>query len=235
MLPVDELESRLGYRFVNRQLLIRALTHRSRASELIGSNENTDNEQLEFLGDAVLGFIVSEALVEHHPEAREGELSQLKSHLVRASHLHRCAIALGIGEFLLLGKGEERSGGRERRTLLADGLEAVIGAIHLDGGIEAARHFVHCHIVNALEIPGDIEAMNESNHKSVLQERARALGLPVPRYITVDTMGPEHAKVFVVEGRIGERYSARGSATSKKAASQQAAAELLAQMSVVSS
>jgi ribonuclease-3 len=137
-----------------------------------------------------------------------------------------------LGDFLILGKGEELSGGRERKTLLADGLEAIIGAIQLDGGIEAAREFVHRHILGALENPTDVASMSESNHKSILQERAQALGLPAPRYVTVGTSGPEHAKLFEVEGRIGSKFSARASATSKKAASQKAAAEMLAQMNL---
>ena len=227
MASVDECEGRIGYQFRNREYLTRALTHRSSASEVSNPSERADNEQLEFLGDSVLGFVASEELIARNPAAREGALSQLKSHLVSAAHLHKCALELRLGEFLILGRGEERSGGRERKALLADALEAVIGAIHLDGGIEPARRFIYEHVLGALDNPDDLAAIAESNHKSILQEKAQARGLPVPRYVTVGTAGPEHAKVFIVEGRIGTQFSARASASSKKAASQQAAAELL--------
>jgi ribonuclease-3 len=227
---VETLEQKLGYRFRNRELLARALTHRSRLSER-GSPmpETGDNEQLEFLGDSVLGFIASEALVLRNPSVREGQLSKWKAHLVSSTHLHGCAITLGLGDHLLLGRGEERNGGRQRRTLLANALEAVIAAIHLDGGIDAARTFIEQHILDVLENPADVESMGWLNHKSVLQERTQALGLPVPRYTTVETSGPEHAKIFTVEVRVGDRLSrARGS--SKKDASQQAAQLLIEQL-----
>src|SRR5258708_9708056 len=131
--PIGRLEDELVYRFSNGELLVRALTHRSRAAEQ-GALGDGDNEQLEFLGDAILGFVVSEALVEKYPSASEGQLSRWKSYLVSAAHLNGCARAIGLGEFLLLGKGEERNGGRERKTLLANAFKAVIAALHLDGG-----------------------------------------------------------------------------------------------------
>jgi ribonuclease-3 len=229
--PIARLEEKLGYSFTDKQRLLRALTHRSRAVEMSGT-EDRDNEQLEFLGDAVLGFVVCEALVREYPQAREGQLSQWKSHLVSATHLHRCALALSLGEFLLLGRGEERNGGRERKTLLANGMEALIAAIHLDGGIEPARSFVERHILIGLEEldPASFELLN---HKSVLQERTQALGLPIPRYSTVGTSGPEHAKVFTVEARVGDEYASRASGPSKKSASQQAAERLIEQLKSV--
>jgi ribonuclease III len=227
----EAIAEKLGYRFRNRELLTRALTHRSWLSER-GSPlpENADNEQLEFLGDSVLGFIVSEALVRRHPTAREGQLSQWKAQLVSSAHLHRCASALNLGQYLLLGKGEERNGGRQRKTLLANALEAIIAAIHMDGGIDAAREFIEDHVLADLDEGASLESIGLLNYKGLLHERAQALGLPAPQYLTVETSGPDHAKVFTVEVRIGERWWRRASGSSKKAASQQAAEMLIAQL-----
>jgi ribonuclease III len=227
----EAIAEKLGYRFRNRELLTRALTHRSWLSER-GSPlpENADNEQLEFLGDSVLGFIVSEALVRRHPTAREGQLSQWKAQLVSSAHLHRCASALNLGQYLLLGKGEERNGGRQRKTLLANALEAIIAAIHMDGGIDAAREFIEDHVLADLDEGASLESIGLLNYKGLLHERAQALSLPAPQYLTVETSGPDHAKVFTVEVRIGERWRSRASGSSKKAASQQAAEMLIAQL-----
>lgn len=228
---LEALEDQFGYRFLNRELLVRALTHRSWLSER-GSPmpESGDNEQLEYLGDAILGFVVSEALVLKFPEAREGQLSQWKAHLVSAAYLHQRARVLGLGEFLRLGKGEERNGGRERKTLLANAFEALIAAMHLDGGIDVARKFIEVHVLSGMDRPQDVESIGLLNHKSVLQELSQALGLPIPRYFTVETSGPEHAKVFTVEVRAGDRLVCRARGTSKKAASQQAAERLIEQL-----
>jgi ribonuclease III len=228
--PIQALEEKLGYHFRNQELLVRALTHRSWLSERASPlPENSDNEQLEFLGDSILGFVVSESLVMRHPSLREGQLSQWKADLVSATHLHRCAADLDLGEHLRLGKGEERNGGRARKTLLANALEAVIAAVHMDGGIDAARRLIQQHVLGASENPDDVNSIGLLNHKSVLHEKAQALGLPAPRYETVDTSGPEHAKVFTIEATVGE-FSSRGSGSSKKGASQQAAQLLLEQM-----
>ncbi len=225
--PLEELEAKLEYRFCNRQLLLRALTHRSWAAER-GSPmpKEGDNEQLEFLGDSILGFVVSEALLLRYPLAREGQLSQLKAHLVSAQHLHKCALALGLGEFLQLGRGEERNGGRERKTLLANALEALIAAMHLDGGLIPAQRLIENHILNRIERLEELGPIGLLNYKSLLQERAQALGLPHPRYSTVGTGGPEHAKQFTVEAKIGDALARRATASSKKAASQEAAERL---------
>lgn len=239
--PLARLEEKLGHRFRDPTLLRRALTHRSaladRGPVLLerrpGDSGNQDNEQLEFLGDSILGFVASEALVAHHPGVHEGQLSQWKAHLVSATHLHECALELELGQHLLLGKGEERNGGRERKTLLANGLEAIIAAIYLDGGIGPARSFVEEHILSVLASPEDIESIGLLNHKSVLQERTQAMGLPVPRYATVETSGPEHAKVFLVEVRIGSDFAMRAAGSSKKAASQRAAQLLLEHLEAV--
>lgn len=227
-LPIERLEERLGYQFKDRELLFRALTHRSCAAEK-GALESNDNEQFEFLGDAVLGFVVSEALLARLALAREGELSQWKSHLVSATHLYRCALALELGEFLFLGKGEERNGGRERKTVLANAFEALIAALHLDGGIEIAKTFILKRVLTGVDEVdgGNVELLN---HKSVLQERTQAMGLPIPRYATVGTSGPEHAKMFTVEVRVGDKFTGRAIGSSKKVASQLAAEAALRQM-----
>jgi ribonuclease-3 len=228
--PAEDLEQKLGYRFENRELLRRALTHRSWVSERSPKLPEHDNEQLEFLGDSVLGFLVSESLVAQHPTAWEGQLSQWKAHLVSATHLHRCAVKLGLGEYLQLGRGEERSGGRERKALLANAVEALLAALYLDGGLEPPRAFVHSHILDVIDEPEDVHALELLNFKSVLQERLQALGLPAPRYTIVETNGPEHAKTFVVEAKVGTRFVTRAQGSSKKQASQQAAQLLLEQL-----
>jgi ribonuclease-3 len=223
-----ELESRLNHRFHDAGLLHRALMHSSLANELRTTGaEAADNEQLEFLGDSVLGFLVSEALVSRRPAAREGELSQLKAHLVSAAHLHGVARRLDLGAFLELGRSEEMSGGRAKKTLLVDALEAVIAAIYLDGGIDVAREFVTVHVLDA-PLAADEEAGTDiqpavTNFKSALQELAMGRNLPQPRYTVVREQGPEHAKVFTVEARVGKAWSHQAQGRTKKVAAQRAA------------
>jgi ribonuclease-3 len=225
--PTAGLEEKLGYSFSRPELLVRALTHRSSLSDKTGKMpEADDNEQLEFLGDSILGFVVSEALFRRFPNAREGQLSQWKSHLVSAAYLHQRALTLSLGQYLLLGKGEERNGGRDRPTLLANAFEAVIAAMHLDGGMSPARSFIERTVLAGLD-GLDNEHIELLNHKSVLQERTQAMGLPVPRYTTINSSGPQHAKVFLVEARVGDGLSARAAGSSKKLASQRAAEEML--------
>ena len=220
------LEAGIGYRFRSRELLQRALTHRSWLEGRTSSGqEHEDNEQLEFLGDSVLGFVIAEALVLRRPDAREGQLSRWKAHLVSAAHLHRCALDLDIGRYLLLGRGEDRSGGRERRALLSDAVEALIAAVYLDGGIVSVRQFIEEHILKAN--PDLDETTQENNQKVDLQARAKALGLPNPHYSVVAEEGPDHAKVFVIEVRLGEQLASRARATTKKLASLLAAKQLL--------
>jgi ribonuclease-3 len=174
----------------------------------------------------VLGFVVSEARFRRFPSAREGQLSQWKSHLVSAVYLQTHARALELGEYLFLGKGEERNGGRDRGAMLANALEAVIAAMLLDGGIQAACAFIERTVLAELDGLDD-EHIELLNHKSVLQERTQAMGLPVPRYITVSSAGPQHAKIFTVEVRIGDAMAMRAVGNSKKLASQHAAQEML--------
>lgn len=232
-MPADlqALEEKLEYTFTNRDLLVRALTHRSFCFDrkITDSADITDNEQLEFLGDSILGFLVSERLVSLHPEHHEGRLSKLKAHLVSAVRLHEVARGLELGEFLQLGRSEEMSGGRQKKALLADALEAVIAAMYLDGGIEPARRFVVSRMVADAGIQAALRD-EEVNYKSSLQERAQAVQLPPPHYVIVEESGPGHARIFLVEARIGEAYTSRGSGPSKKAAAQLAAKAMLEQM-----
>ncbi|MFL6414222.1 MAG: ribonuclease III [Bryobacteraceae bacterium] len=228
---LELLEEKLGYQFRNRSLLLHALTHRSWSVEHRDiSPIRSDNERLEFLGDAVLGFVVSEALLDSCPNESEGQLSQRKAHLVSANHLHVCALELDLGDFLLLGKGEEQNGGRGRRTVLANAFEAVIAAIHLDGGLDPAREFIRNTVLREHREGKHQSVSTSLNFKNVLQEEAQARGLPIPRYTIVDTTGPEHAKVFLIEASIGDQFTSRAAGSSKKAASQDAARLLVEQL-----
>lgn len=226
---LQELEAILGYTFQDRNLLVRALTHRSFVFGLNPSNPASfDNEQLEFLGDSILGFLVSEFLVLRHSEWPEGRLSKLKAHLVSATHLHRVAQTLRLGDFLRLGRSEEMSGGRHKRMLLANALEALIAALHIDGGLDAAKQLV---VGKVLENGLDTGLSEpETNYKSQLQERAQAAGLPQPHYVIVNETGPGHAKTFLVEARIGSAYRQQGAGSSKKSAAQNAAKAILDEM-----
>jgi ribonuclease-3 len=227
----EAFEAVLGHRFQNRELLVRALTHKSLAFEVTAEGEtSSDNEQLEFLGDSVLGFLVSDALVTRFPSFPEGRLSKLKAQLVSASHLYRVALAIHLGLHLRVGRSEEMSGGREKKALLADALEAVIAALYLDGGVDAARRFVQEQIIG--EISAEFENCDGGvkDYKSSLQEMAQARKLPPPRYTTVREQGPEHAKVFTVEVRLGRQYSGQAEGLSKKSAGQKAAEVVVRQL-----
>jgi len=225
------LEAAVGHTFRDRELLERALTHKSRAHEQAADTESGgDNEQLEFLGDAVLGFVVSECLVRRYPGAPEGRLSKLKAHLVSAAHLYSVAQALGLGDFLFLGRGEEMSGGREKRALLADAVEAVIAALFFDAGLEPARRFIETRVVGLLEGAEDGAGGAVLDFKSALQEMAQALKLPPPRYVIVAEEGPEHAKTFTVEVRLGKDWVSQAQGQSKKSAGQKAAQHVLQQL-----
>jgi len=225
---VEVLEAAIGHSFQNREFLLRALTHTSHAYEK--SLPLGDNEQLEFLGDAILGFLVSEHLIDRFPSYREGRLSVLKNFLVSASHLHDVAQKLSLGEYLLLGRGEEMSGGRVKKGLLADAVEALIASIYLDGGLEAARRFVVTQILSDTPTLAGYADSLFANFKGALQEIARSLNLPAPRYAVISEHGPAHARRFVVEARIGEEWLAQGEGDSKKSAGQQAAQTVLKQL-----
>src|ERR1035438_7459754 len=212
------LEESLGHHFQRRELLDQALTHSSQAREVealgagsgssgSGSSSKSssgDNENLEFLGDAVLGLVTSEALFHRFPEFQEGHLSKLRAHLVGQRHLLRVAEQLDIGRYMRLGRGEEKSGGRNKASLLVDALEAILAALYLDGGWAAARDFIVRVIVEPelAHMKLETSAMPVMDFKSALQEALQARGGPQPVYALVKEEGPEHKKTFKVEVRL---------------------------------
>jgi ribonuclease-3 len=236
-----DLERTLGYRFVRPELLEQALTHSSQARELesaqpLISKRAGDNEQLEFLGDAVLGLITTEELFHHFPQFREGELSKLRAHLVSEKHLIRVAQTLELGHYLRLGRGEEKSGGRNKTALLVDALEAILGAMYVDSGLETVRRVVLDHIVfPELEIIArNGSSLPLNDYKSALQEKLQAIGRPQPAYILVKERGPEHSKTFTVQARLlkGDELNqtelvGQAEGSTKKDAEQGAARQLL--------
>lgn len=232
------LEAALEYRFQRPELIEQALTHssqaRERESQLGGEAPKVgDNEQLEFLGDAVLALLSSEALYKRFPHFQEGQLSKVRAQLVSEKHLAQVAQQLELGQYLRLGRGEEKSGGRAKNALLADALEAVLAAIYLDGGLEAAREFVQRRVLHAaLDVAGT--GLPVTDFKSALQELMQAAGRRQPVYVLVKQEGPEHKKTFTVEARLTEPESAtkiafvgRAEGTTKKRAEQEAARQVL--------
>jgi ribonuclease-3 len=217
----ETLQRAISYRFRDRGLLEHAMTHTSRANEDV-SGGVTDNESLEFLGDAVLGFVVADMLFREFPQCDEGEKSKMKAMLVSTATLARVAERLQLGDHLLLGRGEEKTGGRRKQALLADGCEALIAAIYLDGGVEHARAFI------ARELGGLIDDMRRDglsarDYKSALQELVQAGNRPLPEYRVVGTLGPDHQKLFDVEVAVAGEALARATGPSKKEAEQEAA------------
>jgi ribonuclease III len=217
------LEKRLGYRFKRLDLLDLALTHRSWANEQ-GIPEHY--ERLEYLGDSVLGLITAEWLYNRYPELPEGELSKLKAQLVSRGTLAKFALELGLGPELKIGVGEDRSGGRSKASLLADSLEAVFGALYLDGGLEVARKT----ILPMLEGVTESVELVVNDAKTQLQEVSQALGWELPEYRLAGSSGPDHNKVFVVECWLAGQLGGRGEGPSKKIAEQRAAADALAKL-----
>lgn len=236
---LTSLEDALGHRFERPSLLRLALSHSSYARENQATRPGetaADNEQLEFLGDSVLSFLISGELVQRFPQFREGTLSKLRAHLVSEKNLSEIARRLGIGEYLQLGRGEDKSGGRGKATLLCDGLEAVIAAMYLDGGIETARLFVLERILNPeLEyLSDDGERWQVTDYKSALQEVIQANSRRLLSYTVVGEEGPEHRKNFTVEVRLLDASSPgkaifvrRAVGPTKKKAEQDAARQIL--------
>jgi ribonuclease-3 len=224
--PADsrQLERRLGYRFKDRDLLREALTHGSAARA--GRRPRPTNERLEFLGDRVVGLAVAELLIRRYPDEPEGALTPRLSGLVSEPALAETARALGLGTWLTVARSEEEAGGRERPAILADAFEALIGAVYLDGGWEAAAAVVH----RCLEPRLETMVLPPHNAKSRLQEWAQARSLGLPQYEIVQTAGPDHAPEFEVAVAVAGLPPAHGRASSKRAAEQAAAAALLAQL-----
>jgi ribonuclease-3 len=246
------LEAALGHGFARLELLVCALTHRSLANQqtqesnqqILGNGADpapaaSDNERLEFLGDAVLGLVVGEALFLSHPEWQEGELTRARAQLVSRQHMAKVAKAIALGDHLRLSRGEDRSGLRRKSTVLSNTMEAVIGAVFLDGGLEPVRAFARRYVI------GDaVERLAEElrsgaalgNYKSALQERLQAERIGAPVYRVKSESGPDHRKRFLVEVRLksaeGEpgKALARGTGTTKKHAEQDAARRALARL-----
>lgn len=216
-----QLELVLGYHFQHPEILERALTHSSAANEN-SRPTGQDNEQLEFLGDSIIGFFVSEFLFRNHTGLTEGELSKVRAHLVSATNLSRLARVLQLGNFLFLGKGEEKTGGRKKQALLADALEAIVAAVYLDGGPEPVREFLTRIFRPDLEAIGT-ERFRLKDFKSQLQERLQALRFPPAEYCIIKETGPDHRKHFSVELRIQGQPVAEGQGATKKLAEQEAA------------
>ena len=219
---LDSFQARLGHRFAATDLLVRALTHSSMATPA-----RPDNQRLEFLGDRVLGLVMAEAVLAHDPQASEGQLAPRFNALVRKETCAEIAREIGLGEVLRLGRSERATGGRRKSALLGDALEAVIAAVHIDAGFEAARAVV-------LRLWGDRVARVEADArdaKTALQEWAQARGETPPVYAVVSRSGPDHAPVFVIEAQLSSGQTARGQAPAKRQAEQTAAQALLDKLS----
>lgn len=236
---IATLEESLGYRFQRRELLEQALTHSSQAREVEATGAHGDNENLEFLGDAVLGLVTSEVLFHRFPEFHEGHLSKLRAHLVGQRHLLRVAEQLEIGHYMRLGRGEEKSGGRNKASLLVDALEAILAALYLDGGWAAARDFILRAVVDPelAHMKLETSAIPVMDFKSALQEALQARGAPQPVYALVKEEGPEHKKTFTVEVRLPEPapFMGRAQGATKKRAEQEAARQALEHLSALPS
>jgi ribonuclease-3 len=230
---LDLLETVLDYKFKDRSLLERSVTHRSWAHEQVAPGEELlarqlHNEALEFLGDSVLGLVVANYLCSTNPESTEGELSRMKHRLVSAPTLAQASLDLNFGEFVRFGRGEEKSGGRQKNALLADVFEAITGAIFLDGGLVAATQFV-CRALKAELERADPLTAGSADYKTILQEKLQAGRRSAPRYKVIETQGPPHRRVFHVEVS-WDSGSVQGEGHSIKSAEAAAACAALALM-----
>ncbi|MCI9137166.1 MAG: ribonuclease III [Lachnospiraceae bacterium] len=219
-----EFEEKIGYCFQDSSLLMQALTHSSYANEH-HLGKRADNERLEFLGDAVLEIVSSEFLFHRYPEYPEGELTRMRASMVCEPTLAFCTRDLKLGKYLRLGKGEAQTGGRERKSILSDALEAVIGAIYLDGGFANAKEFIHRFVLNDMEHK---ELFYDS--KTILQEIVQGNYTEELSYHLLGEEGPDHDKKFIVEAKIGDKVYGKGRGRTKKSAEQEAAYETLLQL-----
>ncbi len=219
------LEKRIGRAFIDRSLLVQAMTHSSHAHEIPGTLGD-DNEVLEFLGDSVIGLLSADFLHRQYPASREGELSKLRSMATSTESLADYAKTMKLDKFILLGKGEELSGGRKKKTILADSFEALVGALFKDGGLKAARSLVDPLLLGSFKrIKSGAFLIND--YKSALQEHFQKQNLPIPVYRIIEAKGPDHKKTFVMEVSSGGRVLARAKGDSKKDAEQKAAQKAL--------
>ena len=217
----DEIEARIGYRFKDRGLLEHALTHTSRAAEDV-SGGVADNESLEFLGDAVIGLVVASALFHQYPTFDEGQKSKIKAYAVSTQSLARRAEESRLGDHLILGRGEEKTGGRFKQALLADAFEALVAGLYLDGGLEAAETFLLRELKDELDA-GSARNFMGQDYKSALQERVQALGRALPEYRVASESGPDHRKIFNIEVVVSGEVLGHASGKAKKEAEQEAA------------
>jgi ribonuclease III, bacterial len=220
---INELESRIGYAFQNPELLKRALMHSSYVP-----GEGGDNERMEFLGDAVLELCVSEELFFRFPKMQEGQLTKNRASIVCETALFAAAKQIGLGDFLLLGRGEDASGGRKKPSIVSDAFEAVIAAIFLDGGLEPAKTFIHRFVLSQLDLSAPVF---EKDHKTRLQEliHAKTHGKQVA-YRLIGETGPDHDKTFTMEAVLGDEVLGTGTGHSKQSAGQAAAADALSRL-----
>ncbi len=222
VLPLGEFEREIGYTFKNKKLLTEALTHSSYANE--GKKHLHNNERLEFLGDSVLSVIIAEHLFQHFKHIPEGELTRLRASLVCEQALFEFAQKIRLGEFILLGRGEENTGGRERPSIVSDAFEAVIAAVFLDGGMEAAKKYVLSFVPDDLSPK---KCSGFSDYKTVLQEIIQQNKEEKVEYVLTDESGPDHNKTFVIEVHLNSNVIGTGKGKSKKQAEQNAAKEAL--------
>ena len=223
----EELQSRIGYRFRDRGLLEHALTHKSRSAE-DATGGVADNESLEFLGDAVLGLIVADTLFHQYPAYNEGQKSKVKAAVVSTQTLARQAEDIRLGDHLILGRGEEKTGGRFKQALLADAYEALIAAIYLDGGLDAAGAFLRRELKPAID--AGVAQTFAPDYKSALQEKLQALGHPLPEYRLSGSEGPDHRKTFNIEVVVNGEVFGAATGRAKKEAEQEAARLALARL-----
>jgi ribonuclease-3 len=222
---VNRLEDAIGYRYHNKKHALNALIHSSYANESHRNLNLGSNERLEFLGDAVLDFVMGMMLYNNHPEMSEGEMSKIRALIVCEASLAECAQTVGLGDLILLGRGEETSGGRKRPSILSDCLEAVIGSIYLDGGMDEAEGFI-------MGLLGDIyqRAVGGTlfmDYKTMLQEELQKNGDARIQYKLIESLGPDHAKLFRISVLSGDTVLGTGSGKSKKEAEQEAAKSAL--------
>ena len=219
---IKDLEAAIGYRFVNISLLQNALAHSSYANERWHDSLKS-NERLEFLGDSILGMLVADHLYRSFPDRPEGELTRMRADLVCERSLAQIANRIALGEHMLLGKGEEQGGGRSRDSILADAVESVIAACYLDGGMEAAKQFVHKFVLDHVPVKG----LHNADYKTALQEQVQQKRNQVLSYVLVGESGPDHDKQFRVEVTLNGQVVGSGIGSSKKRAEQDAARDAL--------
>lgn len=224
---IAELEKNIGYEFGDKQLLKRALTHSSYSNEQ-KIKKNGDYERLEFLGDAVLEMISSVFFYHKYPSMPEGQLTKIRSSYVCEPALAACARAFGLEAYIMLGKGEEQTGGRNRDSIISDVCEALIGAMYLDGGFDVAHDFIHKYVLT-----DNIDKGRFMDCKSILQEKVQAMNHLSLEYVLVGEEGPDHDKVFMVDAVVGGNVMGKGQGKTKKSAEQSAAYEALKKLDSV--